>query len=650
MSTTAVSQYLGTTTATPQNITPKERAALLTGLNENKDRASLMQFVFKIFNDSPNKPKEITKIKQIVAIVISYWETDTLSIPRAPKCIIGVMGQGDELGDLKKLIRGTVQELDRKKVGNVSRIAFKGSIDNDKEIVVISTCPGKVASAATIVELITVYKVGTVIIFGTAGGISNKVNVGDLVIGNRTIAYDVDFGPVYRPFSTPDQFTRGVSRGNSLERRQLMTLARKSAQQYFKDSFGSIELGKRKDLNIENPKVILATIATSDKFELSATDESRIKVPGSQYDVECLAASEVDILCSTISAANVATGVADLNASAEKPIDDVVCVEMEDHSVASVANEYGVNHVSMRLVSNYIGSLEPIDTNGAAVFQKFKDDIQKPCAEGIFGNLLPFVDFQTKRSDTEESSPVVSYNVSRVGIICDFESDSKSLASKFFSTALSPISYGSRNYYRHQNDSIDAVIVASGIGKIAAATTATDLILREKVSCIINVGRTFSMDSTYKEGQIVTAADTSQWDVNVKPFRDLAFVPGFGIRDFRADKRIVSLVENLVSPSFLRKTTVHISSADKLFSWSDRQLIRSIYPSTALNVCLDFSAGAIGQVGHMYNTPTAAIKVVVKDQKEALKANDSLVSKLHTTTKQVVELFSSHVGKEVACN
>ena len=62
---------------------------------------------------------------------------------------------------------------------------------------------GKVASAATVTELIVRYKVDKVVFVGIAGAVSPDLNVGDVVVASGFYQHDMDARPLMPRFELP---------------------------------------------------------------------------------------------------------------------------------------------------------------------------------------------------------------------------------------------------------------------------------------------------------------------------------------------------------------------------------------------------------------------------------------------------------------
>lgn len=115
--------------------------------------------------------------------------------------------------------------------------------------------------------------------------------------------------------------------------------------------------------------------------------------------------------------------------------------------------------------------------------------------------------------------------------------------------------YGKRTYTQGQLWNRDCVCVLSGIGKVAAAITATTLIERFGVSQIIFTGTAGGIDARLNTGDVVVAEELVQHDMDASPLFPKYEVPLTGVSRFVAD---TDLGEQLAAAAadFLR-TNVH---------------------------------------------------------------------------------------------
>ena len=82
------------------------------------------------------------------------------------------------------------------------------------------------------------------------------------------------------------------------------------------------------------------------------------------------------------------------------------------------------------------------------------------------------------------------------------------------------------------------VVVLSGIGKVAAATTATLLIEHFGVSHIVFTGVAGALNHTVKVGDIVVGSSFMQHDMDASPIFPCYEIPGYGTAVFKADNTL----------------------------------------------------------------------------------------------------------------
>ena len=90
------------------------------------------------------------------------------------------------------------------------------------DVVLVFSRWGKVASATTATQLINDHPVDEIIFTGVAGAINDKLEIGDIVIGNKLYQHDVDARPLYKKYEIPllnkSFFETSASRRNQLRR------------------------------------------------------------------------------------------------------------------------------------------------------------------------------------------------------------------------------------------------------------------------------------------------------------------------------------------------------------------------------------------------------------------------------------------------
>lgn len=184
---------------------------------------------------------------------------------------------------------------------------------------------------------------------------------------------------------------------------------------------------------------------------------------------------------------------------------------------------------------------------------------------------------------------------------------------------------GSRLYYKGKLFEKDVVAVFSRWGKVAAATTATHLILDFKVDSIVFTGIAGSVLPTLNVGDIVVAERLFQHDMDARPFLRRFEIPLTGKTSFEISEVNVEIMseaihrflktnkdfrKKLVENNILNPKIVlgDIASGDLFISTNEMKqaLVRNL-PSV---VCAEMEGAAVAQVCSDYNIPLQVVRVI----------------------------------------
>lgn len=244
---------------------------------------------------------------------------------------IGIIGAiHEEIAALKEMIE----------VESVSTIGLreytKGKLFG-KDCVVVFSRWGKVAASTTASILVERFGVEKLIFSGLAGAIAEDVNVGDIVIGDNSVQYDVDLSPLTgTKYEIP---LLGFSKF-PLDAK-CAELAYNSSQEYLKRLPEQIK-NDLKELGHPTPKVHKGTIASGSRFISTKADKDEIK----------------------------------------SGIPQALCVEMEGAAVAQIGYEYTIPVVVIRIIS------DKSDCSAAEDFSQFSQKIATPFIGGIIKSFL----------------------------------------------------------------------------------------------------------------------------------------------------------------------------------------------------------------------------------------------------------------------
>lgn len=245
--------------------------------------------------------------------------------------MIGIMSaMREEIQALLNHLENTKHETKGK------RDYYKGTLFG-KEVVLVFSRWGKVASATTATQLINDFDLDELIFTGVAGGIRPDLNIGDIVIGKQLVQYDMNASPLYDIFEIP-LLHKTFFETNPDKRKQLTN----SSQSFIKNYTNVIAEDEARDLHITSPKVVVGDIASGDQF---VSKESQVKFITSH-------------------------------------LESVVCAEMEGAAVAQVCYEYDIPFSIIRIVSDKANSDAHVD------FPLFVEQIASKYALGIFKNYF----------------------------------------------------------------------------------------------------------------------------------------------------------------------------------------------------------------------------------------------------------------------
>lgn len=187
------------------------------------------------------------------------------------------------------------------------------------------------------------------------------------------------------------------------------------------------------------------------------------------------------------------------------------------------------------------------------------------------------------------------------------------------------IERGSRIYYHGTLFGQEVVAVFSRWGKVAAATTATNLILEFNVDRIVFTGIAGAISPDLNVGDVVIGQRLFQHDMDARPLMRRFEIPLTGKTSFEIPQQNVDLMSQAVH-NFLKNdkefrkvlAEQHISypkllvgdiaSGDLFISSSDMKdaLIRNL-PSV---VCAEMEGAAVAQVCDDYDIPLAIVRVI----------------------------------------
>ncbi len=187
---------------------------------------------------------------------------------------------------------------------------------------------------------------------------------------------------------------------------------------------------------------------------------------------------------------------------------------------------------------------------------------------------------------------------------------------------------GMRVYHTGTLFGVPVVAVFSRWGKVAAATTVTNLILDFDVEQIIFTGVAGALSPDLKVGDIVVSNDLYQHDVDARPLMRQFEIPLLGLTKFKADKelsiRCQDASQRFVKKGFLNQVTDidraefqveepkvffgDIGSGDQFISSQAKKddILQGI-PSL---LCTEMEGASVAQVCYEYQIPFTVVRII----------------------------------------
>jgi adenosylhomocysteine nucleosidase len=256
---------------------------------------------------------------------------------------IGIMGaMFEEITRLKQQMHITSTE----KIGK--KTIYLGSLQG-QQIALVFSGWGKVAAASTATLLIERYHVTKILFTGVAGGVDEKLNIGDIIISHGLVQHDMDCAGVMgiQRFEVPL-----VGLKEFIADFRLQQLATKAAHHYLNNDLRKeIEPQELNCFNIENPMIYSGLIASGDQF---ITSQSKLQM-------------------------------------LREALPDLLAVEMEGAAVAQVAHAYDLPFVVIRTISDKADDHAMID------FPRFLQQIASHFTAGIIMHCLKQISSRLKK-------------------------------------------------------------------------------------------------------------------------------------------------------------------------------------------------------------------------------------------------------------
>ena len=184
---------------------------------------------------------------------------------------------------------------------------------------------------------------------------------------------------------------------------------------------------------------------------------------------------------------------------------------------------------------------------------------------------------------------------------------------------------GSRIYYRGDLYGQDVVAVFSRWGKVAAATTATNMILQFNVDRIVFTGVAGAISQELNVGDIVIAQRLFQHDMDARPLMRRFEIPLTGKTSYETPQQNVDTMSQAVH-NFLKKNkefrkilsdqnisnpkmlTGDIASGDLFIS--SKEMKHALIKNLPSVLCAEMEGAAVAQVCDDFGVPLLVVRVI----------------------------------------
>lgn len=220
------------------------------------------------------------------------------------------------------------------------------------------------------------------------------------------------------------------------------------------------------------------------------------------------------------------------------------------------------------------------------------------------------------------------------------------------------VTHAGRQFWRGRLHGQPVVLALSGIGKVAAATTATVLAERLGVARIVFTGVAGGLGEGVQVGDVVVAQDFLQHDMDASPIFTRWELPGYGLARMACDARLIAMLFEAASAYLARgdgdfhpknpgirhshASRVHqglIASGDRFVSTSaESSALRLALAAAGHEVlAVEMEGAAVAQVCHDYGLPFAAVRTISD------RADDSAHVDFPHFVRHVASPYADHI-------
>lgn len=192
-----------------------------------------------------------------------------------------------------------------------------------------------------------------------------------------------------------------------------------------------------------------------------------------------------------------------------------------------------------------------------------------------------------------------------------------------------------RIYYTGEINNQQIVVVFSRVGKVAAATTVSTLIIKFNITELVFTGVAGAIHPSLKIGDIVLGRTLIQYDMSAEPLFPKFEIPLLKKSYFDSDQSLLDISSNaiktllednylhhVIDESDLNKFDIHspklhiglIASGDLFFSTTkQKENLQNMLPDV---LCVEMEGAAVAQVCYEFDLPFTVIRTISDEADE----------------------------------
>jgi adenosylhomocysteine nucleosidase len=203
-----------------------------------------------------------------------------------------------------------------------------------------------------------------------------------------------------------------------------------------------------------------------------------------------------------------------------------------------------------------------------------------------------------------------------------------------------------RSFHSGRWGSHRVVVVHARIGKVAAAITAAELIVRQRVDLLLFTGLAGAIDPTLAVGDLVLAEGLVQHDLDASPLFSPMEIPLTGVSRIEATPSVLAAMEAAAQRLGMRARRGDIATGDRFIADdAARDEVRRRVPSA---LCVEMEGAAVAQVCHEYGLPFGIVRIIsdAADGAAAEAFTDALAGRLADTTAALLREVVQGIGPD----